>query len=68
MACLTKPGKDLHAGLPAKPTGLSQRATAEWDRLLGELEESGLQITKAHWDTPAVLQMAEKDQAGARLG
>ena len=38
------------------------------DRLLGELEESGLQITKAHWDTPAVLQAAERDQAGARLG
>jgi len=39
---------ELRAGTPLKPAGLSERAAAEWDRLLGELEEAGLQITVAH--------------------
>jgi phage terminase small subunit len=38
----------LHAGVPLKPAGLSGRASAEWDRLLKELEDAGLQITVAH--------------------
>ena len=33
---------------PLKPAGLSAAASIEWDRLLGEIEASGLQITPAH--------------------
>lgn len=35
-------------GQPAKPANLSPSAAAEWDRLIGEIEASGLQITPAH--------------------
>jgi phage terminase small subunit len=38
----------LHAGVPIKSPGLSPRASAEWDRLLKELEDAGLEITVAH--------------------
>lgn len=33
---------------PAKPAHLSQQASAEWDRLMSEIEASGLKITPAH--------------------
>jgi phage terminase small subunit len=39
---------ELRPGTPAKPFNLSERASAEWDRLLAELEDAGLQITVAH--------------------
>lgn len=35
-------------GQPAKPTNLSPSAALEWDRLIGEIAASGLQITPAH--------------------
>jgi phage terminase small subunit len=41
-------GPSLIPGAPLKPTGLSVRAAVEWDRLLKELEDAGLQITVAH--------------------
>lgn len=43
-----KSGSDLKAGTPAKPSGLSSGASAEWDRLAGELEAAGLLVTVAH--------------------
>jgi phage terminase small subunit len=39
---------ELQPGTPAKPSGLSELAAIEWDRLLAELQEAGLQITVAH--------------------
>jgi phage terminase small subunit len=44
----SKPGLDLTAGTPTKPSGLSPGASVEWDRLLAELAAAGLQITAAH--------------------
>jgi phage terminase small subunit len=44
----SKPGNDLKPGTPAKPSGLSESASAEWDRLAAELEAAGLQLTVAH--------------------
>jgi phage terminase small subunit len=34
--------------VPQKPQDLSARASKEWDRLIKELQDSGLQITVAH--------------------
>ena len=39
---------ELQPGTPTKPSGLSMLAAIEWDRLLAELQEAGLQITVAH--------------------
>jgi phage terminase small subunit len=44
----SKPGLDLTAGTPTKPSGLSAGASQEWDRLITELAAAGLQITAAH--------------------
>jgi phage terminase small subunit len=35
-------------GIPLKPSGLSAQASKEWDRLLKELTDAGIQITVAH--------------------
>lgn len=35
-------------GAPQKPAHLSYAASAEWDRLVGEIADSGLQVTPAH--------------------
>ncbi len=35
-------------GTPQKPLHLSDAASAEWDRLMGEINASGLQITPTH--------------------
>lgn len=35
-------------GTPAKPAHLSEQAGREWDRLIREIQESGLQVTPAH--------------------
>jgi phage terminase small subunit len=44
----SKPGQSLKPGTPAKPAGLSDRASVEWDRLAAELEEAGIRVTVAH--------------------
>lgn len=44
----SKEKPELRPGLPTKPDGLDERASAEWDRLQAELEEAGLKITVAH--------------------
>jgi len=46
MARLTK--QTVRAGQPTKPAHLSARAAAEWDRLMTELAESGIQVAPAH--------------------
>jgi len=42
MANKVKPGKSI------KPLGLSKRAAVEWDRLIGEMDASGIQVSQAH--------------------
>ena len=37
-----------NAGEPRKPTNLSESAALEWDRLMCEIRDAGLQITPAH--------------------
>jgi phage terminase small subunit len=47
-------------GQPAKPHHLSAEASAQWDKLLREIEASGLQITPAH---RGLIQLAATLQA-----
>jgi phage terminase small subunit len=35
-------------GTPQKPTHLSPTASAQWDKLIKEIDASGLQVTPAH--------------------
>lgn len=48
MGRTVKIDKNLVAGIPAKPSGLSPRASAEWDRLRGELEGAHIALSTAH--------------------
>lgn len=48
MPRTVKKVKDLAPGQPEKPTNLSDRASAEWDRLIGELAAAHIQVTPAH--------------------
>lgn len=43
-----KKTKDLRPGEPAKPVGLSEKASAYWDRLVPELRDSGIVLTPGH--------------------
>ena len=40
--------KHLQPGKPEKPANLSERASIEWDRIVGELETAHIQVTAAH--------------------
>jgi phage terminase small subunit len=42
------PDQNMKAGPPVKPDTLSPRASAEWDRLVGELDKAGILISPAH--------------------
>jgi P27 family predicted phage terminase small subunit len=42
------PNQQMTPGAPDKPKNLSERAAAEWDRIMGELHESNIQVAKAH--------------------
>lgn len=57
--------QQLTSGAPVKSAGLSALASAEWDRLLGELTEAGIQVTKAH---RALLTLAATIAADIRDG
>jgi phage terminase small subunit len=46
-----KQDKDLAPGQPEKPKHLSERASAEWDRLASELVASNIRLTPAHRST-----------------
>ncbi len=61
----SKPGHDLIAGEPVKPQHLSPRASAEWDRLLQELRDSGLLIAAAHRSPLAMAATISADIATA---
>lgn len=43
-----KPSPEMTASLPTKPSGLSELASSEWDRLTGELADAGILLTVAH--------------------
>ena len=38
----------MKPGQPLKPVNLSDRAAAEWDRLVGELTAASIQVSTAH--------------------
>lgn len=42
------PNQHMKAGEPEKPSNLSARAAKEWDRLVKELDHSGIQVSEAH--------------------
>jgi len=42
------PNQKMTPGRPAKPPGLSKEAGQEWDRLIADLEASGIGVAKAH--------------------
>jgi len=44
----TKPKATLIAGEPAKPESLSPEASRQWDKLLSELDASGITLSPAH--------------------
>lgn len=43
-----EPKRSPNIARPTKPAHLSAAASAEWDRLVSEIEAAGLQITPAH--------------------
>ena len=55
MARTARKDKHLAPGHPAKPPGLTPAASAEWDRIVGEIEASHIQLTMAH---RSVLELA----------
>jgi phage terminase small subunit len=55
--------QNLVSGAPKKSLGLSERASAEWDRLLAEFAEAGIQVTVAH---RALLTLAATTAADIR--
>lgn len=42
------PKQNMAAGMPDKPTNLSDRAAIEWDKITAELKQSNIQVSKAH--------------------
>ena len=42
------PNQSTVPGVPEKPPGLSRAARVEWDRLVRELQESSVAVTKFH--------------------
>ena len=50
----TKQPARMIAGTPAKPERLSPQAAQAWDRLLGQLQESGIELSPAHSVTLSV--------------
>lgn len=48
MGRTVKYSKHMASGQPQKPTTLSARASAEWDRLLQELADSNIVVSPAH--------------------
>lgn len=51
MPRTVKQNKHLQPGQPQRPTNLSVRAAAAWDKLAGELADSGIVLTPGHRTT-----------------
>jgi phage terminase small subunit len=50
----TKAAAKMIPGSPTKPERLSPQAAQAWDRLLGQLQESGIELSPAHSVTLSV--------------
>jgi phage terminase small subunit len=48
MARTVKTDPNLKPGAPTKPANLSERASREWDRLIGELDRARIHVSEAH--------------------
>jgi phage terminase small subunit len=59
------PNQHMRAGKPDKPGNLSPRAAAEWDRLVKELDRSGIQVATAHRTLIALAATIAADIADA---
>jgi len=57
----------VKAGKPNKPLWLSKRAAEEWDRIVGEMTASGIQVSQAHRALIEQAATIAADAADARL-
>src|SRR5437660_12204664 len=62
----TKLPAKLVAGEPVKPARLSPQAAQAWDRLLGQLRASGIELSPAHSVTLSVCSTLCADIADCR--
>jgi P27 family predicted phage terminase small subunit len=60
------PNQKMKSGKPDKPAYLSVKAAAEWDRIMDELIDSGIQISRAHRSLVEVAATTAVDMADAR--
>jgi P27 family predicted phage terminase small subunit len=56
----------MKSGKPDKPAYLSDKAAAEWDRIIDELLDSGIQVSRAHRSLVEVAATTAVDMADAR--
>ena len=59
------PNQRMMPGKPVKPKTLSKEAAAEWDRLVEDINESGIQLAKAHGELLAMAATIAADIADA---
>jgi P27 family predicted phage terminase small subunit len=60
------PNQKMKSGKPDKPAYLSDKAAAEWDRIMDELIDSGIQVSRAHRSLVEVAATTAVDMADAR--
>jgi phage terminase small subunit len=65
MPRTVKEDANLKPGAPLKPSNLSARAAAEWDRLVSELAASQIQVTAAHRSALSLASTISADIAAA---
>jgi P27 family predicted phage terminase small subunit len=65
MPRTAKKDTNLQPGKPLKPANLSEAASREWDRLTGELEAAGIQVTSAHRTVLSEVSKIKADMAEA---
>ena len=59
------PNQNMTPGRPAKPPGLTKEAAQEWDRLLADLADSNISVSKAHGRLIAQAAMIAADLTDA---
>ena len=65
MPRTVKTDPNLKSGKPTKPANLSERASREWDRLIGELERARIHISEAHRATLSLAATIAADIAAS---